>query len=155
MQGIASRGHHSMGWFYGFKLHLVINHKGEIMDLYFSKGNKNDVIGLDKMTEGLSGKIFGDKGYISQKHKDKLKKRKLKLVTKVRKNMKPQRLTRLEEMLLKKRAIVETVIEQIKRTFCIENQRARSFYGLCTMVAAAIIAYNFKPSKPMLILTSK
>lgn len=152
MQGIACRGHHSMGWFYGFKLHLVINHNGEIMNLYFSKGNKNDVIGLDKMTKDLTGKIFGDKGYISQKHKEELSRRRLKLVTKVRKNMKEQKLTKLEKALLNKRPIVETVIEQIKRTFCIENQRIRSFYGLCALIAAAICAYNFKSHKPKVTL---
>ena len=152
MDGIASRGHHSMGWFYGFKLHLVVNNNGEIINVYFSRGNKNDIIGLDKMTKDLNGKLFGDKGYISDKHKQELKKRKLKLVTKVRKNMKPQRLTKIEKALLKRRGIVETVIEQLKRTFCIENQRVRSFYGLCVLIASAIIAYNFKPNKPRITL---
>ena len=152
MNGIATRGHHSMGWFYGFKLHLVINHQGEIMDVYFSKANKDDRIGLDKMTKDLKGKLFGDKGYISEKHKKMLKKQNLKLITKVRKNMKPQKLTKLEKALLYKRGIVETVIEQLKRTFAIENQRVRSFYGLCALIASAIIAYNLKSSKPKLTL---
>jgi hypothetical protein len=152
LEGIASRGHHSMGWFYGFKLHLVINHDGEIMDVYLSKANKDDRIGLEKMTNGLSGKIFGDKGYISEKHKETLNKQRLKLITKVRKNMKPQKLTKIEKTLLYRRGIVETVIEQLKRTFTIENQRIRSFYGLCALIASAIIAYNLKPVKPKLAL---
>jgi hypothetical protein len=148
LNGIASRGHHSMGWFYGFKLHLVINHQGEIMDVYFSKANKDDRVGLEKMTKDLSGKIFGDKGYISEKHKTELKKQGLRLITKVRKNMKKQVLTKLDKAFLKKRGIVETVIEQLKRTFTIENQRIRRFYGLCVLIASAIIAYGFKVMKP-------
>ncbi len=152
LNGIASRGHHSMGWFYGFKLHLIINHQGEIMDVYFSKANKDDRIGLEKMTKDLTGKLFGDKGYISEKHKVELKKQGLRLITKVRKNMKKQPMTRLDKALLYKRGIVETVIEQIKRTFSIENQRIRSFYGLCCLIASAIIAYNLKSSKPKVTL---
>jgi len=99
--GLAERGHLiQWAWFYGFKLHLIINEKGEIMEVYFSKGNKDERIGLEKMGQELQGLLIGDKGYISSEHKERLAKRGLKLSTKVRKNMQPVAMSRPERSLL-------------------------------------------------------
>ena len=55
-----------MGWFYGLKLHFVINHKGQIMALKITPGNTADSTVLDKMTRHLAGKLYADKGYIGR-----------------------------------------------------------------------------------------
>ena len=101
-----------MGWFYGFKLHLVINHMGEIMAFCLTKGNVDDRVPLTKLFDGLQGLAAGDKGYISKEKAEKLKKQGLKLITKLKKNMKVVKRTAFEKFFLAKRAIIETAIEQ-------------------------------------------
>ena len=99
-----------MGWFFGFKLHLIANDKGELMSFYLTKGNVDDrdVKVLSRMTENLFGKRFGDKGYISQALSELLFQDGIQLITKVRKNMKEKPMSDIEKILLRKRAIIET-----------------------------------------------
>lgn len=153
--GLAERGHHSMGWFYGFKLHLIINEKGEIMEVYFSKGNKDDRIGLEKMGQELEGLLIGDKGYISSEHRERLAKQGLKLITKVRKNMQPVAMSRLEKSLLYRRTLVETVIGQLKSLYEIENAKIRSVWNIFTNLLGALLCYTINPTKPALNLYSQ
>lgn len=92
-KGIANRGKHSMGWFFGFKLHLVINHKGESMSFCFTKGNQSDLSILKSLFKNLKGLAAGDKGYISKQKTEELAKQGLQFVTKLRRNMKKKILT--------------------------------------------------------------
>lgn len=71
--GSAQRGKTSTGWFFGFKLHLVINHQGEIISFCFISGNTDDRKPVEQLTKGMWGKLFGGKGYISQSLQEKLK----------------------------------------------------------------------------------
>ena len=66
-KGLAAYGKSTMGWFYGFKLHLIINNKGEIMNIVLTKGDQSDVSVVKQLIKGLLGKLYGDKGYISKK----------------------------------------------------------------------------------------
>lgn len=108
-KGIAARGKTSMGWFYGLKLHVVINNKGEIMAVKFTAGNVNDRCVLEEVTQHLKGKIFGDKGYISKDLFFKLWNRGLHLITGIRKNMKNHLMPLLDKLMLRGRFIVESV----------------------------------------------
>ena len=77
-----------MGWFFGFKLHIVINDKGELIAFKMTPANTDDRVPVDEMTQGLKGKLFGDRGYISQTLFNTLYQQGLQLVTKIKKNMK-------------------------------------------------------------------
>ena len=76
-----------MGWFFGVKLHFVINHKGQIMALKIAPGNTADSTVLDEMTRHLAGKLYADKGYIGQDLFKTLWQRGLHLITGIRRNM--------------------------------------------------------------------
>ena len=89
-KNLAKRGKTSTGWFYGFKLHLVINDRGELLAFQVTPGNVDDRKPVPKMTRRVTGKLFGDKGYISQKLFETLMEQGLKLITGIRKNMKNQ-----------------------------------------------------------------
>ena len=91
-RGLAERGKTSMGWFYGFKLHLIINDRGEIISFAITPGNADDREPVPRMAKGLFGQLFGDKGYISQKLTEALLAMGVRLVTPLRKNMKPKML---------------------------------------------------------------
>lgn len=136
----------------GFKLHLAINERGEILGFYLTAANVDERKIADWITQNLTGKLIGDKGYISQDLFETLMSRGLRLITKLRRNMK-NRLVQLEDkILLRKRAIIETVNDQLKNISNIEHTRHRSLWNFLGNVAAGLIAYSCKEKKPSLNL---
>lgn len=152
---IAEKGKSTMGWFFGFKLHLIINDKGELLSFYLTKGNVDDrnIELMTSMTKEVFGKLFGDKGYISQALSELLFQDGIQLVTKVRKNMKKQNLSDVDAILLRKRALVESVNDELKNICKIEHTRHRSVKGFLVNIIAALTAYCFFPKKPSLNIT--
>lgn len=145
---MAGRGKSSTGWFYGFKLHLVINHLGELMNVYISAGNYDDRKSVMKLVQKLKGKLLGDKGYIKKALLKKLMEQGLQLITTLKKNMKPQQRALIDRLLLRKRALVETTNDLLKNHFQVEHSRHRSLTGFMNNILAALIAYTFYPVKP-------
>lgn len=149
--GLAERGRTSMGWFYGFKLHLVVNDKGELLAVQFTPGNVDDRKPVPNLSRRLYGKLFGDRGYISQSLAEQLwQERTLLLITKLRKNMKNHLMLMIDKILLRKRAIIETIIDQLKNISQIEHTRHRSPINFFVNVLAGLIAYCHRPKKPSL-----
>lgn len=149
-KGMAEVGKSTMGWFFGFKLHLIINDKGEILSFYLSKGNVDDrnAKAITTMTKAVFGKLFGDKGYISKALSDLLFGNGIQLITAVRRNMKQKALSNEEKILLRKRSVIETVNDELKNICQVEHTRHRSISGFLLNVMAAIAAYSFFPKKP-------
>ena len=148
----AERGKNSVGWFYGFKLHLVVNDCGEILAVRLTAGNVDDRVPVPKMVKDMFGKLFGDKGYISQKLFDMLFADGLQLVTKIRRNMKNKLMPVWDKLLLRKRAIIESVNDQLKNISQIEHTRHRSGFNFLVNVISALIAYTYQEKKPSLNL---
>ena len=147
-KGMAARGKSSMGWFYGFKLHIVINHKGEIMAVRITRGNVDDRTPLSEMTKALEGSLYADKGYISKKLFKTLYARGLKLVAGIKKNMKNILMPLADKLMLRKRSIVETIFEILKHDMNIDHSRHRSPINAFVSVLAAICAYALRKNKP-------
>ncbi len=154
-RGSAERDKSSTGWYYGFKLHLAVNEKGEILGFYVTAANVDERETADWITQDLWGKLIGDKGYISQTLFDRLMVRGLKLITKLRRNMKNRLLEMEEKLLLRKRAIIETVNDQLKNISNIEHSRHRSLWNFLGNLASGLIAYTWKEKKPSLNLNFK
>lgn len=146
--GLAARGKTSMGWFFGFKLHLVFNHQRKIVALTLTPGNVSDTTPVPKLTKGLVGKLFGDKGYIGQKLAQQLLQRGLALMTRVRSNMKSLPVSFLDKALLNGRNIAETIIGHIKEFSSLRLPKHRSVFNAFTHITAAIIAYQINPLPP-------
>ena len=146
----AGRSKTSMGWFYGFKLHLVINENGELLDVALTAGNTDDRRPLLTFAEGLHGNLYGDRGYISKDLRERLREQGINLVYKVRKNMSALDLSVSDEVLLKKRMIIESVIRELKTQTQVEHSRHRSFVNFQVNVISALIAYQLFESKPSL-----
>src|ERR1700759_3308 len=145
---LAKRGKTTSGWFYGFKLHLIINEKGEILAFQLTPGNIADVSVAETLTRGIFGKLFGDKGYISAELVKNLLKRELELFTTIRSNMKQKLMKLTDRILLRKRAVVETVNDQLKNISQIEHTRHRSAGNFLINLLAGIAAYTHQPKKP-------
>ena len=144
-----------MGWFYGFKLHLVINDQGELLAFYLSAGNMDDRVPVPQLAQRLFGKLFGDKGYISQPLFDQLLAQDVQLVTGIRKNMKNRLLPLWDKLLLRKRTLIETVNDQLKNISQIAHTRHRSVNNFLVNVIAGLIAYTHQPKKPALKLNDE
>ena len=151
-KGLAARGKSTMGWFYGFKLHLIVNELGELLAVHLTPGNVDDRRPLGRMTHDLFGKLFGDKGYLSQALFETLYERGLELVTSLRKNMKNQLMLLSDRLLLRKRFIIETITDQLKNISQIEHTRHRSPANFAVNLLAGLIAYTHQPKKPSLRL---
>jgi hypothetical protein len=151
----ARRGQSSMGWFYGFKLHLCINDCGELLGCYLTPGNVDDRQPVPQLVRDLWGKLFGDKGYISGPLTALLLGQDLRLVTKIRKNMKNKFLSLSDKLLLRKRSLIETVNDQLKNISQVEHTRHRSLWNFLGNVAAGVIAYTWREKKPSLNIRVK
>ena len=149
---LAKRGKTSTGWFYGFKLHLIINEKGEILAFQVTPGNVSDVSVVETLSKGIFGKLFGDKGYISAELAKRLLKQGLELFTTIRSNMKQKLIKMTDKILLRKRVIIETVNDQLKNISQIEHTRHRSPENFLINMLAGIVAYTHQPKKPSINL---
>jgi len=151
---VAARGKSSTGWFYGFELHVVVNHRGELVSIKVTSGNVEDRKPLAFLCRGLFGKVYADKGYVARWLADLLRGHQLELITKVRKNRKPVQHTPLYQALLKRRSLIETVFDELKNLCQIEHTRHRSHANFIVHLIGGIVAYRLMPNKPRLSLIS-
>lgn len=147
----AALGKTTKGWFYGFKLHLICNSKGELCACRITPGNCDDRKPVDSMTTTMLGKLFADKGYIDQKLNETLLERGLRLITGIRKKMKNKLMPLIDKILLRKRSLIESTNNQLKFVFHLEHHRHRSSTNGFANMIAACIAYALHPNKPALI----
>ena len=150
--GLAAKSKSTMGWFFGFKLHLVINGKGELPNAMLTPGNVDDRVPVRQMTAKLTGLLFGDKGYIDQVLFRDLFERGIKLVTGIKKNMKNKLAILREKILLRKRSIIETVNGVLKKDFQISHTRHRSYVNGFIHIFSTLVAYVLKSKKPAIKL---
>ena len=152
----AKMGKSSMGWFYGFKLHLIINEQGEILSFCLTSGNvddRNEAV-MDSLTKEIFGKLFADRGYISQKLFENLLKKDITLITRAKKNMKNKLMDYYDRLMLRKRTVIESVNDFLKNICNIEHSRHRSITNFLVNLVSALAAYSFLPKKPSICSTS-
>ena len=149
-QGIATIGKSTMGWFYGFKLHIVVNDKGELLDFIITQANVDDrtPIKQDNFLKKIFGSLYADKGYLSKELAELLFDQGLHLVTGIKNNMKNVLMTMRDKILLRKRSVIETINDQLKNICQAEHSRHRSFGNFITNLIASLIAYSFQDKKP-------
>jgi len=148
----ARRGKTSMGWFFGFKLHLAVNVRGDLLACCLTPGNVDDRTPVPHMVKRLRGKLFGDRGYISAPLTQLLFEQGLHLITRLRKNMKNHLMHLSDKLLLRKRAIIESIIDQLKNISQIEHSGHRSPANFVVHLIAGLIAYSHQDKKPSLHL---
>ncbi|GAB1451203.1 IS982 family transposase [Draconibacterium sp.] len=148
--GIAERGKSTMGFFFGFKLHLVVNDKGEILNFVITPGNVDDREPLkdSNFLNKIFGKLFGDKGYIGQKLFEQLFINGIHLITGLKRNMKNRLMSTSDKILLRKRSVIETINDELKNICQVEHSRHRSFGNFLTNLISGLLAYSFLPKKP-------
>jgi hypothetical protein len=151
----ARRGKTSVDWFFGFKLHLVINDCGELLALRLTPGNVDDRRPVLELVKELFGKLFGDRGYISQPLFEALYDQQVQLVTKLKTKMKNRLISMFDKIMLRKRAIIESVVDQLKNISQIEHSRHRSVANCFVNLLGGLVAYTFREKKPSLNIRVK
>lgn len=149
---LAKRGKTTTGWFFGFKLHIVINHLGQIIAFTITPGNVDDRNKhvIDMLTKNLFGKLVGDRGYLSAELFEALWERGIKLITRIRQNMKNKLMDMEDKFLLKSRGMIESVNNLLKNALQLEHTRHRSEAGFFANIFSTIAAYSFYENKPSL-----
>ena len=171
-EGLAQRGKTSVDWFFGFKLHLVVNELGQLLNVHLTPGNVDDRRPVPELLQGLFGKIFADRGYVSQSLAAQLLEE-LEIQSrpvpepssgtkagdgippffaKPRRNMKNKLMRLHDKLLSRQRSIIETINDQLKNISQIEHSRHRSPVKFCVNVLCGLIAYCHQPKKPSLRL---
>jgi len=149
--GAANRGYSTMGWFYGFKLHLVINDRAEIVAFQLTQGSvsDNNTNLLLTLCKQLFGKLYGDKGYlVKQAVFEQLFHSGVQLITKIKRNMKNKLMSIFDKLMLRKRSVIECVNDALKNICQIEHSRHRSISGFIINLYSGIAAYHLLPKKP-------
>jgi hypothetical protein len=149
-KGIAELGKSSMGFFFGFKLHLVVNDKGEILNFVITKGNVDDrePLNNERFIQCIKGKLYADKGYLSKQLTNLLFLDGIHLITSIRNNMKNCLMELKDKILLRKRSVIETINDELKNMCQVEHSRHRSFGNFITNLISGLVAYSFFPKKP-------
>ena len=139
-----------MGWFYGFKLHLIINDEEEILSFSLTSGNVDDRNKevMDSLIKEIFGKLFADRRYISQKLFEKLLQKEITLVTRAKKNIKNKLMDFYDRLMLRKRTVIESVNDFLKNICNIEHSRHRSMTNFLVNLVSVLAAYSFLPKKP-------
>ncbi len=149
-EGLDKVGNSTMGYFFGVKLHIVINDKGELLNFVITPGNIDDREPLKNPSfiKALKGKLYADKGYISQKLTQVLFMDGLHLITSIRNNMKNTLMELKDKIMLRKRSVIETVNDELTNICQIEHSRHRSFTNFIANLISGLIAYSFFPKTP-------
>lgn len=151
--GLAARGKTSLGWFFGFKLHLCVNERGDLLKVLLTPGNTDDRKPVPRLAQRLFGTLFADKGYLSSAlTQELLETFGLRLITPIKRKMKNRLLAVRDKLLLRKRAIIESIVDQLKNISQIEHSRHRSVTNFFVNLLGGLIAYCHQPKKPSLHL---
>lgn len=154
--GIATKAKSTMGWFFGFKLHLISNEQCSLLGFRLTRANVDDRTPIKNgFFDGLFGRVFADKGYVSKNLFRWLWEKGVKLVTGLRKNMGNALLSLEEKILLRKRSICETINDWLKNECQVEHSRHRSPVNFLTHLVAGLVAYNPQPKKPSVRFTQE
>jgi hypothetical protein len=151
----ARRGKSSMGWFFGFKLHLAVNDQGELLACSLTPGNVDDRAPVPQMVQRRRGKLIGDRGYISAPRTELLFEQGLQLITRLRKNRKKHLMHLSDTLLVRKRAMSESIIDQLKHISQSEHSRHRSPTNFVVHLIAGLLASSHQAKKPGLHLDQR
>jgi hypothetical protein len=152
-KGAAKWGKTTVGWFFGFKLHLVINHHAEIVAFRLTSGNVDDRVPVPRMLKGKKGTAYADRGYIGERLFKILIENGILLFTKLKKNMKNKLMPLWDKIMLRKRALIESVINILKTNCQIEHHRHRSKWNFLSHLLAGLGSYCLRPDKPRLFFS--
>lgn len=142
LKDIATRGKSSMGWFFGCKLHVVMNADGDMVSTALSNGHIADIKMVEELVKGFKATIYADRGYISQSLKENLKLQEIDLVTYHRKNMQVIQLSQIDQHYLKQRNKIETLFSLLKGQYNLVTSKARSVQGYLSGIYASLCAYQ-------------
>lgn len=154
--GVAEIGKSTMGWFFGFKLHITCDTSGNLTGMSITKGNVDDRVPVVKLINGFKGKLFADKGYLSKTLAAQLADMGVTLITTARNNMKSRLMPAelFDVIMLKKRSIIESVFNLLKNRLQLCHTRHRSIANFVVYIISVITGYQLFANKPKITLNN-
>lgn len=149
-KGLAAKGKTSTGWFFGLKLHLLFNTKGEIVRLVITPGNIDDRKPVPDMMIGIVAKLIADKGYLSKKLFHQLFTQGVTIITKIKKNMQNCLMEIADKLVLMRRSFIETIFSSLKSLNTLIHHRHRCVINPFSHLLAGLINYQLRDDKPSL-----
>ena len=139
-----------MGWYFGFKLHLICNERGELLNFMLTKANVDDrnIDVFNRLSDNVFGKLFADKGYIPQGLFERLFNDGIEIVTGLKCNMKNRLMPLYDKILLRKRSVIETINDELKNVAQLVHSRHRSVFNFVMNLLSVLAAYSFFEKKP-------
>ena len=133
-----------------YRTAITCNEKGELLNFMITPGDVDDRKPLEykSFVDFIYGKLVGDKGYISKNLFRRLFVDGIQLITKLKSNMKGALMSVSDRLLLRKRAIIETVNDELKNIAQVEHPRHRCFDNFIVNLLGAIASYCLFPKKP-------
>ena len=155
---VATRGKSSMGWFYSFKLHLIVNDQGEFLAVQLTPGNTDDRKPVPQMTKKLWGKLVGDRGHLSQVLFEQRFAQGLQLmaadrplpITPIRRTMQNRLVVLEKKLLTRKRFVIGTIVDQLRNISQLEHTGHRSTSNRIVNLIAGLIACTWQAKQPSL-----
>jgi len=151
----ATRGTSSMGWFCGFQLHLAVHDQGELLACSLTPGTVDDRAPVPQMVQRLRGKRIGDRGSIAASLTEVLFEQGWQLITRVRTHRKNHLMHLSETRLVRTRAMIASMIDQLKNISQMEHSRHRSPTNVVVHVSAGLLASSHHANKPGLHLDQR
>jgi hypothetical protein len=143
-RGVARKSKSTMGWFFGFKLHMIVNRVGHPISFSLTHANCDDRKAPDGLFSKIFGKLFGDRGYIGKPFFDRMKETMVHIVTALRHNMKPQIMTEDDSKKLNKRNIIESSFNLLKNNLNMQHTRHRSPQNFSINIISSVCALCLK-----------
>lgn len=142
--GIASKSKSTMGWYFGFKLHMITNQYGHPISYELTRASVDDRQAPDRLFDKIFGELYGDKGYLGKPFIERMSEKSIKIITALKKNMKPQIMPVGQSEKLNKRSIIESVFNCLKNHLNMQHTRHRNPKNYVINLIGAITAYCFK-----------
>jgi hypothetical protein len=139
-KGIAKKSKSTMGWFIGFKLHMIVNEFGHPISFSLTHANCDDRKAPDNLFSKIFGKLFGDRGYVGKPFFERMKDKMIHIVTALRGNMKPQIMTQEDSRKLNKRSIIESTFNLLKNHLNMQHTRHRSPQNFAINIISSVCA---------------
>jgi transposase len=142
-KGLASKSKGTMGWYYGFKLHLVVDKDGLILAWRITTATVDDRKVLALVWHELTSMIVADAGYLGSNWQEAAADLHLILLTGIKKIMR-KLMIRWQHALLKARQIVETVFSVVKFRLGMDSTLPRSAMGYFAHYVWCLLAYQLR-----------
>ena len=143
-QGVAAFGKNHQGWHYGFKLHAMVNDRGQFCSFYFTPANVYDAQVIPRLITNELKILVGDSHYGARVMRERIwKEHRVIIIAPPHHTQKKRIATWWQNLLLSMRPKVESAFGILKEHFSLVSSFPRSISGYFLHYTRVLLAYQF------------